>query len=84
MSVLALSYFPLSCWDLHPCEQVGGYVGRQGCEIRKDLSRMPSHAQNNLKEKIRVLFGTTRLIHLAARWVCVRGIIVYGLLICLR
>lgn len=45
---------------------------------------MPVHAQTDLKEKIRVLFGTTHPIHLTAGWVCVRGIIVYGLLICLR
>lgn len=45
---------------------------------------MPPHAQTNLKEKIRVLFGATRPIRLAARWVCVRGLIVYGLLIFLR
>ena len=45
---------------------------------------MPSHAQADLREKIRVLFGAPRPIHLAAGQVCVRGIIVYGLLICLR
>lgn len=44
---------------------------------------MPSHAQADLKEKIRVLFETPRTIHLGAGGVCVRGIIVYGLFICL-
>lgn len=83
MSVLALSYFPLHYRDLHPCEQVGGYVGRQGREIRKDVLVMPSSAQTDLKEKITVLLETTCPIHLAARWGCIRRIIVYGL-ICLR
>lgn len=83
MSVLALSYFPFHCWDLHPCEQVGGYTNRQGWEIRKDVPRMPSPAQTDLKGKIIVLFGGARTIHLFARCVCVRGIIVYRLLICL-
>ena len=83
MSVLALSYFPLHCWDPHPCEQVGGYTNRQGWKIRKDVPRMPSPAQTDLKGKIIVLFGGACTIHLFARWVCVRGIIVYRLLICL-
>lgn len=53
-------------------------------KLEKMCQECPLMPQTDLGRKLEIVFGTAYFIHLSTGYVCVRGIIIYGLLICLR